>query len=124
MCRYIESKEARVDAVGLVPQQKQVAGELSCPHASLLTNEATHAVPSLNHPTHTMQQVHPFLLDAHRAVRLAKRYGHKAEARHLLIQLNALTQAMLMAGSVEQGIQIVNEVWFYIPLQWNRFLQI
>jgi hypothetical protein len=69
-----------------------------------------------------MPFVHPFFIDVHRAVRLAKRHGCKAEARHLLVQLHAFPQAMRMAESSEQGLQIVNEVWVFSHRCEHRLL--
>ena len=72
--------------------------------------EGSTAEPASFHRIHTMPSVHPFSFNVHRAVRLAQRYRHFGAARTLLVQLHAYEQAIALADTFEEGVQVVTEV--------------
>lgn len=87
------------------------SNEIGLPAAESRFADSAFAQPTLKCQMHTMPPVHPFLPDPHRAVRLAKRYGHKSAAQSLLMQLNAFEQAIALADTLAVGKQVVCEVW-------------
>lgn len=95
------------------PKLPLMEGDLgiSTAASTLATKETTeNSLEKIPGMERQMPPVHPFRFDAHRAVRLALRYGRKALARELLVRLCVFEQAIAVSDTFHEDMQVVSQV--------------